>query len=417
MIPLSKGETAVTVAYMFSHTLYVLYFYISDHDSSIPNGDVNQNIIKPIKRPAIEPFTPHAFSKIFTGEKRESLSWLIIAIIGFCISSVIIFRLISKYYRYEVITEVTWNVTSRNVFPSITFCDVDLMIGNYFAYCGIPHGQKYDNKSRTCTHKQKKKEHLKNVLNTTTKWSNGIFHVSKCYTWDGKICTTNQYFRSVGRLNHTCFTWNWNGDLFDMYGHAYIEFTINDTSRSDRSFIFGEIHDPNVFEIGMSNSFRIEASKVFELRIRKTMIKRLPAPFPSKCVTSMPHHIFPGRYTRRTCVDSVNYLEMLKECGDILDYHKLHIPKDILKKYKRNRTISEALKCMLSYSSQQIREVTIEKCPIACEEIDLYATTTFHELQKSKVGSRVFYAIDVQYQDIDHYKIIEVKNRSLHPIK
>ena len=151
MIPLSKGETAVTVAYMYSYTLYVLYFYILDHDSSIPNRN-NQNIIKPIKRPAIESFTPHAFSKIFTGEKRESLSWLIIAIIGFCISSVIIFRHISKYYRYEVITEVTWNVTSRNVFPSITFCDVDLMIGNYFAYCGIPHGQKHDNKSRTCTH-------------------------------------------------------------------------------------------------------------------------------------------------------------------------------------------------------------------------------------------------------------------------
>lgn len=353
------------------------------------------------------PLTAHAFVNIFFGSKRDSLVWLLVAVIGFTFSTIIIFRLACTYLQYDVVTEVSWNVTARNNFPSITFCDVDMMLGHYFAYCGVSTGHKHEKVNVICDHVPKHRSNHTKKSNSTLKWSNGIFDVRKCHTWDGKNCLSDEYFRSVTRLNDSCFTWNWAGHLFDMYGHAYIEFTVNHTGKKDRTFLFGEVHDPDIHEIGMANSFRFEPAKVFELRIRKTMIKRLPSPYPSRCVTNMPHHIFPGRYTRRTCIDSIQYIAMLKTCGDVLDYHKLHIPEDILKKYKQNRTIEEAVRCMIQFSSTELQDVPIEKCPVACDEMDLYVTTSSYDSNKLKLSPKQTYAVDIQYQDIDHYKVIQ----------
>ena len=66
--------------------------------------------------------------------------------------------------------------------------------------------------------------------------------------------------------------------------------------------------------------------------------------YPLPCSNCTPGHtpsdIFAGRYTRRTCLESINYINMLKHCGDVLDYHKKLIPQDMLNKYqRRNQSI------------------------------------------------------------------------------
>ena len=78
------------------------------------------------------------------------------------------------------------NVTHRNVFPAITFCDDKLMRRNYFAYCGVTNFQEPANKSQPC---QKQPEHfseIKNMAKQPGQWSNGLFNVKECFTWGSK---------------------------------------------------------------------------------------------------------------------------------------------------------------------------------------------------------------------------------------
>ena len=54
------------------------------------------------------------------------------------------------------------------------------------------------------------------------------------------------------------------------------------------------VHDPGVTELELTNRVVLEPAKNYVLQIKETLIKRLPEPFPSRCVSNMPHVIFEG---------------------------------------------------------------------------------------------------------------------------
>lgn len=361
------------------------------------------------KKEFVQSFTVHGLSRIFTGSRTESLFWSTVVLVGIIISFSVIYGLVCKYYRYEIYTEVSAKVTNKNPFPSITFCDNKLMMANYFAYCRVPHGQKHKNGDMPCTKKIKDPPEITNILPPgLAGWSNGIFHVRRCDTWGSKFCANDKYLKSLAKHNHTCFTWNPNGDLFDPYSHAYIEFEINKTN-TERAFshIVSSVHDPDVTELEMTSRHIMEPMKTYQLQIKQTVLKRLPKPFPSNCMFSKPGVIFPGKYTRRTCIESLNYISMLKHCGDALDYPKKFIPDEILKEYRRNVTIDDAWKCMLMYSSKEVSDVST--CPVPCVELELQVTSSHHMLDGKNDGPKDVYRIDIQYINVDSYRIVEEK--------
>lgn len=355
----------------------------------------------------MQSFSVHGLSRICTGTRSESMFWTCVVLIGVTLSSYVIYELISKYFKYEVYTSVRNHVTNENAFPSITFCDFNLMKKNYFTYCGVDIFVENPDAHKPCNHTVlTPPPEIKNILHSKRHdWSNGLFHVRTCSTWGGVSCATDRYLKSKRLLNNTCFTLNWQGDLHDTYSHAIIEFEMNLTSGMDYSFIMATVQHHLVSEIDMQHTTFIEPSKTYQLMIKKTEVIRLPYPFPSNCSSGKDADIFPGKYTRTTCIESLNYIDMLKKCGDTLDYVRQHIPQNIIKTYRRiNQSISDTLMCMRTYSMRKVG--FNEMCPVPCQEVELYTTSTFHELHKLK---RKIYRVHIQLQDIDSYKVIEEK--------
>ena len=55
------------------------------------------------------------------------------------------------------------------------------------------------------------------MADTVGEWSNGLFNIKQCYTWGSKYCANDKYIKSLTKHNNTCFTFNWDGSLYDPY--------------------------------------------------------------------------------------------------------------------------------------------------------------------------------------------------------
>ena len=293
-------------------------------------------------------------------------------------------------------------VTDRNYFPSITFCERNLLLYSYFAYCGVPLTMV--NNKTSCDNISYFKE---TEFKSKHFWSNGKFNVTKCVTWGKKSCLNSNYLKSRFYFNNSCFTWNYNGDLHDIYSHVEIEFKFEpELLKSMDPEIIAIPHNPEVTEIDVTNKVDIEPYKKYEIKIDKTILKRLPAPFPSNCSYEKLGDISPGKYTRRGCIESYNYIEMYKKCGNTLDYVQNFIPDDIKKQYKKNLSIMESIKCIRSFGDMETKGIT--RCQFPCEDLDLGIMSTFHERNMKRYKSPI-YRISLQYQRVDAYKVMEEK--------
>lgn len=355
------------------------------------------------KQEYIKTSTIHGVPKMFTGSRVESCFWLCVVLVGVTLSSYGAWRLISKYYRYEIYTSVSSRITNRNVFPSVTFCDEKLMFQNYYTYCGVVFIKNAVYPNKSCDSDPIPIPEIKNVVKSTGAWSNGMFNIIRCLSWDNKDCANDRHFKSLGKHHHMCITWNWNGDFFDAYGHTQIYFKLNKTAGYNFSKIIAVVHDPNVTELETMFRTYMEQSKIYQLKIRKTEIKRLPYPFPSNCTNEHPYDIFPGKYSRSSCMDSINYMDQLKECGDTFDYIKRYIPKHILRLYKRNVSMAAAWECMRNFAKRN--DNSTDRCPVPCHEIELYTLSTFHESSEDETR----YQVEIQHDKFDSYKVIQEK--------
>ena len=129
----------------------------------------------------------------------------------------------------------------------------------------------------------------------------------------------------------------------------------------------------------------------------------------------------------------MNYIKMLRECGDALDYPKRFMSADLLRKYWRNETMMKTWLCMISFSKSEVAGV--DDCPVPCEELELSVVSSFHELSHKKNNKNnkknkkknetstnrnhdeycedeevePVYRVDIQYVNIDSYRIVEEK--------
>ncbi|XP_066915908.1 acid-sensing ion channel 5-like [Clytia hemisphaerica] len=367
----------------------------------------SRKLINNKRREYLDSSTVHGLARISSESRIESCLWTIIVICAILASTWLTYSIVTNYLEYHIYAEVTTSLQVENPFPSITVCDLRSMIQQYFSYCNKKQGQRYDNYRQPCMEEIRPPKPRSNILNITGQWSNGIFHVLACYTWGGKTCTNDVYLKSLAQFDHSCVTLNHNGDLSDAYAHAHIEFQINTTALKRTPFIVAIVHDPQIgVEFDLTNRFVLETSKSFEFNIRKTIIKRLPPPFPSKCTSEKFNDIFPGKYTRRTCLESSTYLRTFKKCGDIFDYFKKYIPEDYVRLYRQNRTILEVLQCVQQESAQVQSGVN---CPFPCEETEYMTRLLSYDNPPNSPGGQNRYRLDIQYSSIDSYQMIEEK--------
>ncbi|XP_066931745.1 acid-sensing ion channel 4-A-like isoform X2 [Clytia hemisphaerica] len=362
-------------------------------------------IIKKKIEEYVNTFTVHGLTKVFTGERVESAFWLVMLFGGILLSVVIVHGLVTKFLKHGIYTEIRSEITDENFFPSVTFCENQLLIDNYFSYCGVPPRVQHINHTVVCDYKMKYRQAPMNESRNKF-WYNGLFNVTKCETWGGKKCANSDYFKTMKHFNHSCITWNYAGNLSDIYSHVDIEFEFKPPSWLNKDEVIIAVpHDHTIHEIDITNKVDIEPYKTYEIKLDKTEIKRLPHPFPSNCSNSKGEDIFPGRYTRRSCIESHNYIEMYKKCGDTLDYVRQFIPHAIKKRYKGNKTIKEAEMCIWRFGKGETQKT--KNCAFPCTDLDLGVMPSFNERKKGK--SQTKYRISLQYQRVDAYKVMEEK--------
>ena len=77
----------------------------------------------------IDGFTIHGLTKVFRSQRKEALVWLFFISVGIIFASVVIGRLITKYYKFETYTDVRRIITDRNTLPSLSICDFEALQG------------------------------------------------------------------------------------------------------------------------------------------------------------------------------------------------------------------------------------------------------------------------------------------------
>lgn len=359
----------------------------------------------------IDGFTVHGLTRVFKSPRQESIFWLVVLIVGLLLAVIVLYTLIKKYYDFEIYTEIKSVLTDKNAFPSLSICEMNLLSSYYFLYCGSTI-RSYDSNNNTyCDRSKVANESDSDVVMQKQNWTNGLFDVVQCFGWDGQNCLSPEHFKSHPLLKHSCITWNYNGNMSDSYGHVDMTVIFRGRGlRGGKPKIVAIPHDSRIVEIDLTKKVNLDPRKSYEIKVQKTSTKRLPSPYPSKCVTeenAMKLDITPGAYSRRTCLESHQMLHAYKECGSVFDYMQNFIPKDIKEKYERNRTNNEIKKCIEKavFGSKPDRE----ECPFPCDELDLGITSTFNEYDSPKYRQDHVYNINIQLQSIDSYSIMEEK--------
>ena len=360
----------------------------------------------------IDAFTVHGLTRVFKAPKGEAILWMVVLLLGIILTTVVLYILLAKYFRYETYTEIKSVVTDKNYFPSLSICDLNLLQLNYFKFCGELMRGSYDTKASqnsSCDHSSIPKvvDSVK-MLNVGgfPRWSNGIFEVIYCYTWDAKDCNSRRYFTSKWNVNHSCITWNYNGDMLDLYGHVELSIKYNIPHVDYEPMIFVSPHDSKIKEIDMTKKVNLDAHKQYELKLVKTKVKRLAYPYPSNCSSHSDMDILPGEYSRRTCVESYKMLYAYKKCGDTFDYVRPYIPDEFKTKYSKNYTEIETRRCI----RQAVQTEPLKgECPFPCQELDLGISSSYNERQGKRKSNEWVYNIALQFQHVDYYKIMEEK--------
>jgi len=356
----------------------------------------------------INGFTVHGLTRVLTTTKLESFFWFFILVCGILLASYIIHGRMSKYYKFDIFTEIGSKITKKNSFPAISFCEANFLVSTFFAYCGKTMNLKHENNHLPCSLIDRGFKEISSSVHKNT-WSNGMFNFTNCNTWGGKQCTNQMYLLSSKGYNHSCVTWNYQGNFNDnIYGHVEMTFHFRHPTRANYTpIIYAIPHDSAVKEIDLTKKVHLDPKKVYDIKIDKSLIKRLKAPFPSNCTYSKNRDIFPGKYSRRGCVESHNYINMFKACGDTLDYVRNFIPRDILTKYgNKKRSIKEVKDCIYKYSKKEADNSY--DCPFPCESVDLSVLPVSHEEIRGSSAYTTYY-VNIQLEHVDTIRTIEEK--------
>ena len=375
----------------------------------VPTKSSQKEYIQAKMKEYANSFTVHGLTRSIKSKNIESVLWLITLLIRVACSSIIIYGLVIKFNRHAVYTEIKFHITDRNYFPSVTFCENQLLIDSYFAYCGVASRLIKANIVDTtlpCVCCQKSKP--ANVSADDNYWATELFNVTKCSTWSGKVCNNNKYLKTLERVNNSCITWNYRGDFYEQSNHVDIEFKFKMPSHLPRDpMIFATLHDPGIIEIDATGKIDIGMDKHYDIKIDKTIVKRLPAPFPGNCSIDKNGDIFPGIYSRHTCIESHNIIEMYKVCGDTFDYTRNHIPQDIKRKYEQNVTINELTICSSNFASRVLN--SSYSCQFPCENLELNIVSYDHESINEDDELDGKYTLSIEFQRVGAYKVMEEK--------
>ncbi|XP_066931852.1 acid-sensing ion channel 4-A-like [Clytia hemisphaerica] len=336
----------------------------SDEDNTWhENQMTSKMVIKTKIEEYINSFSIHGLTRVFKGNRRESIFWSVILLLTTIFVAISIHNLIAEYHKYDYYTEMRDKLTKEHVFPSITICNQAKLRETRLSYCGKPSWE-HGNRSIICDQENIKptKAEFEEVEHGI--WTNGAFNISNCQALaTGQDCLNKSFFKATSFLEDACVTFNYDGHLQDAW--AYMSLSQNRDNRDDLALT---IHETNVNPLKslVDSKVMLQPSREVEITYEKIVTKRLPSPYPSNCVADKGEDILPGKYARVGCLKSNLDIKIFKECGDCYDFDRQFIPEETKEKYSRQQSIAEAIGCIHRFNRMNM---SVPDCPKPCDEI------------------------------------------------
>ena len=144
-------------------------------------------------------------------------------------------------------------------------------------------------------------------------------------------------------------------------------------------------------------------------------ISRLRAPFKSNCTEEESDlNIFPAPYTRRKCRNTLMFIKMLEECGDVPDHWRGFVKPQHKKGWKfkyRNVAVNRSdayIRFCISNIYIHYGDPDLSSCPLPCKEIEFESKIITKRVLATKESSRKPSIFHVQFQSRRVTDITEV---------
>ena len=337
----------------------------------------------------------------------SKLSWTLLVL---CSSGMLIYQIyiiLNNYRNYPVVTYIEDKVLPELVFPAVTICP-----SNAFSSSAVSvkiDSDPLKNYSDTEILKLplfgfRHSNHVKfqnYILNSTTdadvmdymaKQRDGesMFLArfeSACVFGYKKFCKyPTDFTQMLSVSNGVCHTFNHNGTFIQiragssqgltMIIFANMQNLIPLTSEENGDGVLIIIHPHNEFPFSLDEGILVPPGTYTKVSLKKIDVIRKEFPHASNC-TNGKHKtlIFPGRYTRKNCLETCLALYALEICGKLDIITQTYLPKHLKTKFHKTN-ISDG-QCGYDMAILQEQHALGCDCPASCHEETYQKTTSY----------------------------------------
>ena len=290
----------------------------------------------PAVKEDVESLSIHGIPRVAsTNSKYVRIFWLLLCILAVIGLSTTVFNSFSGYFRREIMIKTTFKQNHILPLPAITFCHTDYL---FDLSKDVPVSQSLP---KSC------------VYNDTVYNSNKANKLSfsvgcKMFfgTVIGEVFMFGQHVVKAFRFpdnftfipfRYPCFTFNANSQFlqiaegvengihmllyeaeFEKNPEGLHHYMYLDGIRDIRRGISVWLHDPKQ-TVPFGTGIRVSPGVQTQISIQKTIMKRLPFPYPTNCVEggADKSSIYPGKNTMRMCFESCFHKMVYRSCGGV----------------------------------------------------------------------------------------------------
>ena len=301
-------------------------------------------------------FTIHGLSRALTGHCVEKVFWGLLVLISLSIIIYIVASLAKKFNRHDVYIQLYTKEYTESDTPFLTICPINV---KQLQFCSFTN----------------------NCLGHFPT-SNMSFNRNDSYSWGNDKIYINIRQRSVKkeyqlrdfisvvyfgciRLNLSIFdtsSFSSNGiSVYTAYPEQSIEVFVHN---ADEPYPFLQ-----------SNAIEISRKQSTEINIELKKYERLEAPFASNCTKSAEPTIFPGKYSKLKCVESLKCVNGFKTCGLYYDICQELLPTQFKSKYAKQITTEEQRRNVIDCLEAEFAKHYDKECGLPCKE-QIYTVIT-----------------------------------------
>lgn len=312
----------------------------------------------------VKSLTVHGLSKVFSSQTKLSrLVWLVLFVLAFAMLINTVAQSFIKFGKFEVAEKVQKNHYKNLSLPAVTLCDTNVYNPLLYQYFDPPVFQNFP---ASCNFTSQK--YFKNYINlkyfdifckmffgnATEKTAAISMDVPRYIKFPDGFSFLPHMFPCVTLNRHSMLTQYTAGKRYGLNMIIYnakvndplYTDPVKDPLRDRRRGIMVSMHDPKE-HLTYDEGVVIPAGFHSHISLKKSIEKRLPSPYTSKCEQGGPDKksIYPGKNTQLMCSESCKYMALQRHCKGLLPMLKPFIDASKFP-YKGNSSFLTLAKCI-----------------------------------------------------------------------